>query len=126
MRITCIGLLSFSFMIAPAAAQTEAALDSQAIKQERLLCRSGDLERCNRLLKLPLDDATRSLVQVDLQQARDRLNAQIRVLLQICKEHSNVRACDRALHYNLPDADRAKILELRKAIVDRSSERASR
>ena len=125
MRTICVGLLSLSFMIAPAAAQTTTQ-ESQAIRRDWLLCQSGDVERCNRLLRLPLDDETRVLVEADLQQARDRLSAQVRTLLQVCNDTGNVRACDRALRYNLPAADRREILELRKAVVDRTFQRTSR
>jgi hypothetical protein len=127
MRTVCVGLLSLSFMIAPAAAQsTSTTQESQAIRRDWLLCQSGDVERCNRLLRLPLDDGTRVLVEVDLHQNRDRLGAQVRTLLQVCNDSGNVRACDRALRYNLPAADRREILELRKAVVNRTSQRASR
>lgn len=71
---------------------------------------------------LPLAEETRRLVEVDLQQARERQNAQIRALLQVCKERANVKACDRALSYSLPAADRTEILEVRKAVVYRATQ----
>jgi hypothetical protein len=119
------GLLLLTFMIVPAAAQTK-TLDSQAIRPDWQLCQSGDFDRCDRLLKLPLDDETRALVQVDFQQAREILIAQVHALLQVCKDSTNLRACDRALRYNLPLPDRAEVLQLRKAVADRASQRTGR
>jgi len=74
MRTIRVALLALSFTIAPAVAQTN-TLDSQAIKPDWLLCQSGDIERCNRLLRLPLDEETRVLVEADLQQARETQRA---------------------------------------------------
>ena len=88
-----------------------------------LLCQSGDIGRCNRLLRLPLDDETRALIKADLHQAKERQLAQISLLLDVCKQKENVGACDRALRYNISDADRREILQIRKAVVYRGSHR---
>ena len=125
MRTIHVALLFLAFMIAPAVAQTKTQ-DSQAIRQDWHLCQWGDVERCNRLLRLQLDDETRALVEADLQQARERLSAQVRALLQVCNERDNVRACDPALRYNLPAADRREILEVRRTVVERTSQRVGR
>jgi hypothetical protein len=103
-------------LIEPAVAQTNTR-NAEAIKPDWLLCQSGDIDRCNRLLRLPLDNETRALVNAGLQQARDIQRGQIRALLQLCKEKSNIRACDRALRYNVSAADREEILEVRKHVI---------
>jgi hypothetical protein len=125
MRTIHVALLFLAFMIATAVAQTKTQ-DSQAIRQDWHLCQWGDVERCNRLLRLQFDDETRALVEADLQQVRERLSTQVRALLQVYNERDNVRACDRALRYNLPAADRREILEVRKAVVHRISQRTGR
>ena len=112
-----VAALFFLALVGPSVAQPE--MQKDPVRQEWLLCQSGSVERCSRLLQLPLDEETRQLVEVDLLQARERQNAQIRALLQVCKERMNVRACDRALSYRLPAADRTEILEVRKAVAYR-------
>lgn len=124
MRTSAIALLFMSLLISAAAAQTRT--QNEAIGQDWLLCQSGDVDRCNRLLRLPLDDETRILVEADLQQANERVRAQVRVLVQVCTARGNVGACDRALRYNLPTTDRTEILELRKAVVHRTLQRTPR
>ena len=121
MRIIPAALLFLFFVIAPTAAQTPTR--EELVKRDWLMCQSGDVDRCNRILRLPLDEEMRTLVEVDLQQARDRISAHLRILLQVCNERGNVRACDRALRYNLPAADRVEILALRRAVVHRASQR---
>jgi len=124
MRISAFAVLALPFMVAPAAAQTK--MQDQSFRQEWLLCQSGDVQRCKRLLKLPLDDETRVLVEADLQQAQERLHAQVQALLQLCNQKDNVRACDRALRYDLPATDRNEILGVRKTVIQRSSQRGDR
>lgn len=81
------------------------------------LCQGGDLASCNHLLRLPIDDETRALVEIDRQQAIDRRLAYARMLASLCARRMNIRACDRALLYELPAAHRAEILAVRKAVM---------
>ena len=122
MRAIPVAFLSLSLIRMPAQAQTQ----NERIARDWLACQSGEVEMCNHLLRLPLKEETRALVEADLQQAKDRLSAQVRTLVQLCNERGNVRACDRALRFNLPAADRREIWEVRKAVVHRTSQRTGR
>jgi hypothetical protein len=121
--ILAVFLVAPFLLAASAIAQTKSQDD--VMRQDWLLCQAGDIERCNRVLKLPLDDEIRALVEVDLRQARDRQNAQVRVLLDLCRDRSEVRACDRALRYNLAETERAEILEIRKAVIHRAPQQGT-
>ena len=124
MRAIQLVLILLPFTIAPATAQTQAR--DEGFRQEWLLCQSGDVDRCIRLLRRPLDGETRVLIEADLEQARERVSVQVRTLLHLCKSRGNVSACDRALRYSLPPTDRSEILEIRKSVVHRASQRAGR
>jgi len=95
------------------------AVANDPVKQDWLLCQAGHVERCNRILRAPIDDETRMLVEVDRQFAIEKVSAYARVLLQACNKRSNIRACDRALSYNLSATERLEVLTTRKAILDR-------
>ena len=82
-----------------------------------MLCQGGDLASCDRLLRLPIDDETRALVEIDREQAIDRRIAYARMLASVCARRTNTRACDRALLYELPATHRAEILAVRKAVM---------
>ena len=66
------------------------------------------------------------LVEADRQFARDRVSAYIRLLLSACDARSNVRACDRALSYNLSSSERQEALNLRRSVVQRGVIRVNR
>ena len=78
------------------------------------------------MLRSQLDEETRMLVEADRQFARDKVSAYIRLLLSACDARSNVRACDRALTYNLTSAERQEALNLRRSVVQRGVIRVSR
>ena len=124
MPLIYVTLLLFATTVGPALAQT--TMDSQLNRQHWDLCQSGDVEKCSRLLRLPLDSETRALVEADLEQARERQRVQVRALLQACSERVNVRACDRALRYNLSEPERREILDVRKAVIFRTSQPGTR
>jgi hypothetical protein len=95
--------LLFTILATPAHSQTP----TEPMRRTWALCQGGDLASCNRLLRLPIGDETRALVEIDRQQAIDRL----------CARRTNTRACDRALLYELPATHRAEIVALRKAVM---------
>lgn len=105
--------LLFTILATPAHSQTL----TEPMRRTWALCQGGDLASCNRLLRLPIDDETRALVEIDRQQAIDRRIAYARMLVSLCAGRTNTRACDRALLYELPATHRAEIVALRKAVM---------
>jgi hypothetical protein len=95
-------------------------------RQVWLLCQAGHVEQCERMLRSQLDDETRMLVEADRQFARDKVSAYVRLLLSTCDARSNVRACDRALTYNLSSSERQEALNLRRSVVQRGVIRVDR
>ena len=99
-----------------------AAEDSTAaINRDWLLCQAGYVSRCDHLLRSPLDEQTRMLVRVDHQFARERVAAHVNLLAGICDGQSNVKACDRALSYNLSDSERKRVVDIRHSVLQRGS-----
>ena len=123
MRTVSAALLSF-FLLAPSALAEEASRPTN--RQAWLLCQGGHVEQCDRMLRSQLDEETRMLVEADRQFARDNVSAYIRLLLSACDARSNVRACDRALTYNLTSAERQEALNLRRSVVQRGVIRVNR
>jgi hypothetical protein len=105
--------LLLTILAAPAHSQTP----TEPMRKTWVLCQGGDLASCNRLLRLPIDDETRALVEIDRQQAMERRIAYAGMLARLCARRTNTRACDRALLYELPATHRAEIVAVRKAVM---------
>ena len=95
-------------------------------RQAWQLCQAGYLDQCERTLRSQIDDETRILVEADREFARDKVSAHIRLLLSACDARSNVRACDRALSYNLSASERQEVLTMRKSVIQRGVIRVNR
>jgi hypothetical protein len=124
MRPVLMALLSI-FLLAPSAIAEDRA-SPPANRQVWLLCQAGQVEQCERMLRSQLDDETRMLVEADRQFARDKVSAHVRLLLSTCDARSSVRACDRALAYNLSSSERQEVLNLRRSVVQRGVIRVNR
>ena len=124
MRPVLMALLSI-FLLAPSAIAEDRA-SPPANRQVWLLCQAGHVEQCERMLRSQLDDETRMLVEADRQFARDKVSAHVRLLLSACDARSSVRACDRALAYNLSSSERQEVLNLRRSVVQRGVIRVNR
>jgi hypothetical protein len=120
-RVTSFCLSIFAFVAVAAAGD-----GASSINRDWLLCQAGYVNRCDQLLRSSIDDNTRMLVRVDQQFARERINAHVNLLLGICEAQSKVKACDRALSYDLTSAQRKHILDTRHLVVRRGFARGSR
>ncbi len=118
MRRVLLALLSV-FLLIPSTLADDSAI-RLANRQTWLLCQAGHVEQCERMLRLQLDDETRALVESDRQFARDKVSAYVRLLLDACDARSNVRACDRALSYNLSASERQEVLSIRRSVIQHS------
>jgi len=124
MRPVLTALLTILLLVPNAIAADRAG--PPANRQLWLLCQAGHVEQCDRMLRSQIDEETRMLVEADRQFARDRVSAYIRLLLSACDARSNVRACDRALSYNLSSSERQEALNLRRSVVQRGVIRVNR
>lgn len=110
----CLVLVASILLVQGAIAQ-----QSQPNRQDWLLCQAGAVERCDHILMSQIDPETRMLVEADRQYARERISALVRALMTTCDTRSYVRACDRALSFNLTMSDRQEVLNLRRSVVQR-------
>jgi hypothetical protein len=113
--------LALFLLVANSQANAEPQPLNEAMRRDWRLCQAGELSSCNRLLRHPLDEHTRTLIEVDREQAQERRIAYVRMLVDVCHRRTNVRACDRALQFNLTASERTEVLELRKAVAQRQA-----
>ena len=116
-----IGLLLIALLLIPQKANAE-----DTNRRDWLLCQAGHVERCEQLLRTSLDDEMRMLVEIDRRIAMEKAAAYARLFMHECDRRSNVRACDRALTYNLSAADRQAFVNMRNAVMQRGVVRASK
>ena len=95
-------------------------------RRDWLLCQAGHVERCEQLLRTSLDDEMRMLVEIDRRIAMEKSAAYARLFMHECDRRSNVRACDRALTYNLSAQDRQEAVNMRNAVMQRNVIRVSK
>jgi hypothetical protein len=65
------------------------------------------------------------LVRVGQQFARERIKAHVSLLLGICEAQSSIKACDRALSYDLTSAERKHVMDTHHAVVRRGLARGA-
>jgi hypothetical protein len=118
-------VLLSAFLLAPSALADDSA-SRPVNRQAWQLCQAGHLEQCERILRSQIDDETRMLVEADRQFARDKVSAHVRLLLSACDARSSVRACDRALSYNLSASERQEVLTVRRSVIQRGVIRVNR
>ena len=97
-----------------------------ASRRDWLLCQAGHVERCEQLLRTSLDDEMRMLVEIDRRIAMEKAAAYARLFMHECDRRSNVRACDRALTYNLSAKDRQDAVNMRNTVMQRRVVRVSK
>ena len=68
----------------------------------------------------------RMLVEIDRRIAMEKAAAYARLFMHECDRRSNVRACDRALTYNLSAQDRQDAVNMRNAVMQRNVIRVSK